>query len=349
MKMVVDRVLEAGLPLRDGLHRSCCAGGLTWALRLLVAVAVPGVMLLPVARAVPPRGQLPKGQALVDSATSIIDTEVSNIVRAGLALRPTYEGMVEAIDQVRQFLLERVAPRYPLDTPEGLLIADGIGDTLAVRLSKVAAEYVKGNPDEMLGPGRIALETVVTNVSLPPGRFLGFHFHTMVQIYATQAESLLAAIDQTDRRHEVMDGFIRHVHDLGMLYSQTHKDAAEKYFSRMAEEDWLARRIRCPQCGHLGMEIRDVLNHVQEDTTGACGELIRTPTAGHAELAKKKVECIWWSHRFTVACPVCGHKLSYEVPLPYLREYRIQLARGEAEFRLPLELQLTKPVKQGSK
>jgi hypothetical protein len=283
--------------------------------------------------AIDPGDGLHHGQELVDWATSLIDARVAEIRRGpqdGETLYGEIRGLVQWIPTYAE---GKIAPQYRLEGPDGLMIQDAISDTLATRLHRVLAEYVKQNPDEILDRGREAFEIATSRVSLPPGRLLGFHLVHMAGLYVAQADTISEMPDLA--LPGVRDGFLRQVWDLCQIHEQIHATAAEKYFCRMSQEDWIAARIRCEKCGHRGFEFKNQMMGIREDTTAACQEIF-DPTRVDPEVILERVECRHWGHIFTAKCPECGEIIKFSVALPYYKALQRELAAGVvSKVRLP--------------
>ncbi len=296
---------------------------------LAVLLAVGGAILLGGVRvgAIRPMDGLHHGQGLVDAATGEIDGRVDAMRSQGLETQLLSQNIRSLVDWVHEYGAATVAPRYSLGSAEGLLITDGIADTLATRLYAVLGDYVADHPEENLGRGRQALEVALASIPLPPGRFLGFHFAHLANLYGAQTDTVLSVAPASEHAG-VHEGYLRRLWDLAQLYHQVHKTNAEKYFCRIAQEDWLIQRMICEECGHRGLRWRDQRMGLREDTTAACLEVLYSTDRG-PEAIRGKFNCRSYGHVFDAACPECGWEVHFNVPLPYYRELQLGIALGE--------------------
>jgi hypothetical protein len=280
----------------------------------------------PEAGAIRPMDYLRYGQDFVEEATGGIDGRVAGM-RAQPYDAPTlYQHVRDLVLWVDDYDRNTVGARYPLDGPEGLLVTDGIADTLATRLIPVLRDYVTGVKDEDLGLGRQAFEVAIAGIPVPPGRFLGFHFQHMALLYTTQADTVLK-MAPAEYHGGVYDGVLRRLWDVAQLYEQVHKTAAEKYFSCVTQEDWMVQRMRCAKCQHRGLRFQDQRMGLREDTTGACKEIL-VSTDNSPEGIKAKFGCRAYGNIFDAICPECSTKVHFTVPLPYYRELQLNIALG---------------------
>ncbi len=298
-----------------------------WACLGLATIVVAGITSG--AKAIEPGDTLEHGQDLVDRATTKIDELVAQMRIPPIRAEPTYRQIRYLLGWSLVYADSIVAPHYPLDQPAGLLITDGIADTIATRLSWVVDDFVEQNPEELLSPGRQALELLIAQTQLPPGLFLGFHLHRMALVYAARADSVLADHALADPEG-VYDGYIRRLRDLTQLYDQTHVDAANKYFCRVKQEDWIIYRTRCTYCGHQGLRFRDQYSEITEDSSAACQEILRSRDAS-PEAIDQRFDCRHWSHYFTTVCPECENTSEFRVPLPFYRTLQRRMALGLEE------------------
>ncbi len=298
-----------------------------WA-AVLVALGLGVIALesLPEAGAIRPVDHLPYGQDLVDQATSEIDGRVAGMRGQPYEAQALFLSIRDLIYWVTNYDQETVGARYPLDGPEGLLVTDGIADTLATRLVPVIRDYVSRVTQEDLGPGRQALEVAVANIPVPPGRFLGFHFQHMAFLYTAQVDTIVS-VAPAAYLDGVYDGYLRRLWDLAQLYEQVHKTAAEKYFSRITQEDWIVQRMRCTKCDHRGLRFKDQRMGLREDTTGTCPEVLIS-TDNSKEGIKAKFDCRAYGHVFDAVCPKCSTEVHFNVPLPFYWELQLDIALG---------------------
>ncbi len=305
---------------------------------MICTCAVAGLMLMPWPRtgAIDPRDQLLNGQDLVDRATEEIDQRVETLIGGRLDRETLYAGINGLLTRVHEFANDVVAERYRLDGPEGLLVTDGIADTLATRLHDLLREYVQHNPEEKLSVGRQALEIALSRIPIPPDRFLGFHLQHMASLYAAQSDTILS-VEGIGDPAGVQDGFLRRVWDLCQLYAQVHKNAAEKYYCRIKQEDWIVQRLRCEKCSHRGLRFKNQMSGMREDTSAACLELMAVVDTSRAGILKR-LNCRSWGHIFDAKCPECGEIIHFSVPLPYYRILQERIATGTEKSPDPSEL-----------
>lgn len=273
--------------------------------------------------------RLPHGQFLVDEATREIDQRVDALAETGFRRQALFEGLGDLLDWVEMFANAEVTQHFPLTDPRGILVTDGIADTLATRFHEVLSQYVELYPDELLTEGRQAIEIVYSEVPVPPGRFLGFHYQRMLNIYHAQAETLLT-MPQIPDPEGVRDGFLRHAWDLAQLYGQVHRDAAEKYLCRIAQEDWILQRMECPRCGNLGYRYRNQRMGMSQVESEECNEILAKRGATSPEEIAARIDCYNWGHVFDVQCPQCADSLTFSVPLPYYKKLQKDMATGKA-------------------
>ncbi len=298
-----------------------------WAAVLMVlGLGVAVLRSLPEAGAIRPMDQLRYGQDLVDQATREIDGRIAGLRQQPYDARALFFNTHELLAWVLQYAEKTVGERYPLEGPEGLLVTDGIADTLATRLCPVLHDYVGKVPDEELGPGRQAMELAAANIPVPPGRFLGFHFQHMASLYAEQADTILK-VAPVEYHSGVYDGFLRRLWDLAQLYDQFHKSSAEKYFSTITQEDWIAQRMRCTKCQHRGFRFKDQRMGLREDTTGVCKEVLIS-TDNSPDGIRAKFGCRAYGHIFDAVCPQCSTVVHFTVPQPFYHDLQLQIALG---------------------
>jgi hypothetical protein len=234
-----------------------------------------------------------------------------------------------------------VAKRFRSGSPDALLITDGIADTLATRLHGLLNDYVEQNPEEILDRGREALEIALARMELPPGRILGFHVVGMARLYGIQADTILTVPGLA--LPGVKDGFLRHTWDLSQIYAQVHSDAAQKYFCRLSQEDWLASRIICGECAHRGVDYTNQMTGIRHDSTATCLEALDV-TRTDPEVVLERIDCRHWGHIFTATCPNCGNEFEFSVPLPYYKIMQRAMATGALQdVQLPEDRYLNIP------
>lgn len=317
--------------------------------RLLGSLALVLILMLALkpmgdAGAILPQDYLREGQDLVEEATALIDARVSTLRGGSLDAETLYMGLVDLFDAVHQFNSEQVSDRYALDCPEGLMVTDGIADTLATRTSWLLRDYIDQNLEELLTRGRQALEMLLVDYPLPPGRFLGFHFQRLAHVYAEVADTVLTKRNIGDPAG-VYDGFLRRVWDLSQVYDQMHANAGEKYFCRIRQEDLIAHRMRCKKCGRTGLKMRNQRFGLSEMQTPDCQEVFASTDTSRASIIKR-FACRSWGHIFETVCPDCGAEDDFSVRLPYYRILQLRVALGEERFPDPEELYLSLPVLQ---
>jgi hypothetical protein len=306
------------------------AGKTPKVIRAIVAAVAAGILMVPILNvgAVDPRDHLHHGQDLVEEATREIDRRVASMLAGQHDTPSMYLGVRDILTWVRGFNEESVAARYRLDEPLGLLITDGIADTLSARLHGVLATYVRENPEEKLTVGRQALELAYAQIPMAPGRFLGFHLQHMATLYAMQADTILNA-PQLEDPDAVQDGFLRYVWDLSQLYEQMHDGVVARYQCRLRQEDWIVQRARCGKCNHRGLKYRNQMTGLREDTTTVgCKEILYS-TDTSPEGIRKRFACRSWGHIFEIECPECGDITRFSVPLPDYKKLQLGRALGE--------------------
>jgi len=296
------------------------------AVLMMFGLAAVALRSLPEAGAIRPMDHLRYGQDLVDQATVEIDGRVAGMRGQPYEAQALFLSIRDLIHWVTDHNQNTVGTRYPLEGPEGLLVTDGIADTLATRLVPVLRTYVTRVTQEDLGPGRQALEVAVANIPVPPGRFLGFHFQHMAFLYTAQVDTIISVAPPA-YLPGVYDGYLRRLWDLAQLYEQVHKTAAEKYFSRVTQEDWIVQRMRCTQCGQRGFRFQDQRMGLREDTTGTCPEILIS-TDNSREGIRAKFDCRAYGHVFDAVCSHCSTTVHFTVPLPFYREVQLEVALG---------------------
>jgi len=301
-----------------------------WGWICLLAATVAGQ-----AGAIHPLDQLHYGQDLVDRGTLEIDRQMGQLRQATGDRAALYAGVRALSAWEAKFAAETIAERYYLEGPEGLLIRDGIADTLVVRLFPVLDEYVRKHPEELLDQARQTFELVTTEVPVPPGRFLGFHFVDLSFILGAQADTIVTVLASQDPPGDpsgVQDGLLRRLWDLGQLYQQTHSTAGEKYFSCITQEDWILRRLRSQKCGERGFRFTKEFTGMKDDPDPRCTELLYGAGRDSATVVQR-IECRHWGHVFHAVCDACPEDtIRFSVPLPFYRELQIRRALGTEEL-----------------
>jgi hypothetical protein len=300
-------------------------------LRALGCLGLAALAWMGVARtigAIDPGDHLPHGQFLVEEATQEIDRRVQALAAGGYGRETLYNGLGELLEWTETYANDRVQGHFALTDPRGIMITDGIADTLSTRFYDLLARYVELHPDEVLSESRQALEIVYASVPLPPGRFLGFHNQRMLTIYFAQAETLLTMPTLRDPEG-VQDGFLRHAWDFAQLYSQVHRDAGERYLCRIDQEDWIVKRMQCPHCGTLGYEFKNQRMGMNQIPTDECTAILAKRSAKTPEEIIERINCYHWGHIFDVQCPACADSVTFSVPLPYYKALQRDLATGK--------------------
>ena len=287
------------------------------------------------AGAIHPLDQLHYGQDLVDRATVQIDRETGRLMKVAGDRAALYRGVRALSAWEASFAADTIGERYYLEGPEGLLIRDGVADTLVVRLTPVLAAYVKKHPDEILDPARQAFELATARVPVPPGRFLGFHFVDLSFLLGAQADTILTVLAHRQPPADpagVQDGLLRRLWDLGQLYTQTHSSASEKYFSTVVQEDWICRRLRSQKCGQRGFRYTKEFTGMKDDPCQRCSDLLYGAKRESAT-PLDRIECRHWGHVFHAVSDSCPEDtVRFSVPLPYYRELQIRRALGKEEL-----------------
>ena len=295
---------------------------------VVLAVCVLGV--IESTGAIDKADQLPHGQFLVDEATAEIDRQVMALMKRGFGREEVYRGVSDILDWVIEYDQTAVAGAFPLTDPRGLLVTDGIADTLATRLHGVLKEYTIAHPEEILTEGRQALEILLAAVPLPPGRFLGFHFQHMGDLYRLRADTLLSMPALNDRAG-VQDGFLRHLWDLNQVYEQVHRDAGERYMCRISQEDWILQRMVCEKCGNRGYRYRNQRMGMSQEDSEECNKIL-LDRSNDTESIERRIDCYHWGHVFTVMFSQCSDSLIYSVPLPNYKVMQKEVATGIPTF-----------------
>jgi hypothetical protein len=295
---------------------------------LLVLLAGIGVSV----GAIDPGDELPNGQDLVEQATLRIDQWAAR-TRPLVADRDRLFGRVKHLFEWEEsFARDTVATRYRLDGSDGLMIRDGIADTIATRLGGLLEQYASRFPDELLSEGRRTFETAAERFPVPPGRFLGFHLVALAELFGAQSDTILAVQQRLGRgdRAGVEDGYLRHLWDLSQLYSQAHRSAGERYLCIITQEDWMAQRLACAKCGRRGLKVYNQRNGMSEDTTATCRAIldVANPSPGSA---LDRIRCRHWGHIFNARCPACSTEVEFSVPLPQYRQMLIEIERGKEQ------------------
>jgi len=281
-------------------------------------------------RAIDEGDKLPHGQFLVDDATAEIDRQVTALLKRGLARDEVFRGVTNLIDWVAEYNRTTVSKQFPLTDPRGILVTDGVADTLATRLYRVLREYVIANPDEILTEGRQAVELLFAGIPVPPGRFLGFHFQHMAGLYGMQADTLLS-MTELDDRAGVEDGYLRHLWNLSQLYHQVHIDAGQRYMCRVSQEDWILQRMVCEKCGNRGYHYRNQRMGMSWEHTAECDSILLNRSSDPEHVARR-IDCYHWGHVFTVRCPSCADTLVFSVPLPNYKIMQKEISLGKASY-----------------
>lgn len=304
--------------------------GLRGVARLALGLLLAGVGLS--AWAIEPGDHLPHGQDLVEQGTYRVDTWAAR-TRGVVADRARlFDAIRHLIAWEGRFARDTIAVRYELEGSDGLLIRDGIADTIATRLSGILRSYASRYPEELLTEGRQTLELTMDRFPVPPGRFLGFHMIHLADLIGTQCDTILAVQQRLGRVDAagVQDGYLRHLWDLSQLYDQAHSTAGERYLCTITQEDWIAQRMVCPKCKKRGLKFYNQKNGLNEDTTQTCREILDMARPEPAS-ALERIRCRHWGHVFYTRCPACSTETRFSVPLPHYRQMLIEIELGKEE------------------
>ncbi len=309
--------------------------------RLAASVLVLGLaLLLPQStQAIDKGDHLKYGQDLVDKATVEIDKRIDTLRGGSMDCEVVYSGLNSLISWWDGYRRDEVAERYYLDEPVGLLILDGVADTLATRISPLLEIYAQRNPEENLSRGRQTLEMLLAHPSYQPptGRFIGYYLEGFSFLYFAQAETLLVQLNKEDRVRTdltesirgVYDGVLRHVLSLIRLYDQVHITDADKYFCRLDQEDSIPPRSKCTKCGQQGLKVTNVMNGLNESETPECAEVELRKLGNGVEGINARFNCKHYGHIFDLECEACSEKFHYSVPLPYFKKMQRDIATGK--------------------
>jgi hypothetical protein len=301
---------------------------------LLIAALCVAALPWGSASAIEMADSLRQGQYLVDLATRQIDGRTASLMASAADRALLFREVRGLLAWEQDYASERIGPRYPLTGPQGLLVRDGVADTLVTRLHAPLQAYVQAHPEELLTAGRQAFELALSSIPMPPGRFLGFHFVQLAGLYGAQCDTILAAVERTHRGdvEGVQDGYLRQLWDMSQLYQQAHATSGEKYLCTVSQEDWMAERLVCPVCGRRGMRLTDQRMALREDTSAECRQFLASQTDDHATRIAKLL-CRRWGHIFDARCQKsdCTGAYDFSVPLPYYRKMMLEIERGEAQ------------------
>jgi hypothetical protein len=329
----MDRARLFAIKARTGSSSARC-GALVLALMLTTAMGS-------LTWAVDEGDHLKFGQDLVDEATAELDKRVAVIRGGSMDTEVVFSGVHDMVDWLEDFRVSHIAERYRLDEPIGLLVTDGIADTLATRLGPLLEEYGRQNPEENLSRGRQTYELLLSHPSyqLPTGRFIGAYMDGFTFLFVAQADTLIDQIatnqDFKSNRREsllgVYDGVLRHLLDITRLYDQVHREASDKYFCRLDQEDAIPPRSRCTKCGHLGLKVKNIMNGLKESTDPECAEPILHALGYGPDAINARFDCRYWAHIFDLECPECAEPVHYAVPLPFFKVMQRDVATGKIE------------------
>jgi hypothetical protein len=287
-----------------------------------------------IASAIDMADSLRQGQYLVERATRQIDARTASLMAAASDRALLVREIRGLLAWEQGYANERIRPSYPLTGPQGLLVRDGIADTIATRLHAPLQAYVQSHPEELLTPGRQAFELALSSIPMPPGRFLAFHLVQLANLQGAQCDTITAAVERMHRGdiEGAQDGYLRQLWDMSQLYQQAHASSGEKYLCTVSQEDWMAERLVCPVCGHRGMRLADQRMALREDTTAECRQFLAGQEDDQVTRVAKLL-CRRWGHIFDARCqqPDCAGSYEYSVPLPYYRKMMLEIERGEAQ------------------
>jgi hypothetical protein len=286
------------------------------------------------AAAIEPADSLRHGQFLVDRATLQIDERAASLRAAVNDRMVLYRGVRDLFDWERRYAGESIQPACPIEGPDGLLVRDGVADTIATRMDGVLRGYLDRHPEELLSAGRQAIELSTSHIPMPPGRFLGFHLVQLAHLFGAQCDTIEAAAARAGGGDldGMADGFLRHMWDLSQLYAQAHATSTDRYLDCVSQEDWMAERLVCPICARQGMRLTDQRSAFREDTTAACrGALYRQSDDQATRVAQ--ILCRHYGHIFNARCKdsSCQGAYEFSVPLPDYRRMQLEMVRGEIE------------------
>jgi len=283
--------------------------------------------------AIDPLDHLSRGQDLVEEATGEIDRRQAEMLKVTDDRAALYGQVRDLSAWERDFAEQHIGMRYDPESAAGLMIRDGIADTLAVRMHPVLAAYAAAYPEEILDRPRQAFEIATNNVPVPPGRFLGFHFVELAGLYGVQADTAMAALARDPGDWDgagIMDGLLRRLWNLSQLYEQVHRTAAEKYFCRIVQEDWIVQRMRSRKCGERGFRLINQHIGMKDNPSEACMQILYGG-AQSSENPAERLRCHYWGHVFEAVHEACADTVRFSVPLPFYRILQIELAEGKAE------------------
>jgi hypothetical protein len=280
--------------------------------------------------AIDPGDELPLGQDLVEQATYRVDSWAARTRPLVGDRDRLFERVRHLIAWEEKFAQDTIAARYRLDSSDGLMIRDGIADTIATRLDGVLEQYASRFPDELLSEGRRTFELAVERFPTPPGRFLGFHLVHLAAMFGAQSDTILKVQQRLKRedRPGVEDGYLRHLWDLSQLYTQAHRTAGERYLCIITQEDWMAQRLACPKCGRRGLKFYNQKNGLREDTTATCRKILDVAEPDPSS-ALDRIRCRHWGHIFNARCPACSTEVEFSVPLPQYRQMLMDIEMGK--------------------
>jgi len=282
--------------------------------------------------AIDPADHLPHGQDLVEQATYRIDSWAAETRPMAGDRERLCQAVRRLIAWEGNFAQDTIATRCPLDGSDGLLVRDGIADTIATRLGGLLDRYASLVPEEILTEGRQAFEIGAADFPVPPGRFLGFHLIHLAYMLGVQCDTIAAMQQRVGRadRAGMQDGYLRRLWDLSQLYDQAHRTAGEKYLCTITGEDWIAQRMACAKCGKRGLKFYNQKNGMNEDTTAVCRKILDVADPSPAS-ALDRIRCRHWGHIFFARCPACSTEVRFSVPLPYYRIMLMEIEQGREQ------------------
>jgi len=267
-----------------------------------------------------PRFKMPR--VTLEQFTSQSRDSVDAWVRRNRGAERSRDGLFEAIRsllaQQNRFEL-RVAEVYPKNQFEWLMITDTAADTLVARVSPILRGYRRLNPEELLGPGRQALEARMAQIVGPPSALMGFHFLRLSNFIYAAADSL-AGGPSTDVAG-LRDGALRFMMDWAHLWDEAHADPIQVYGTRISQQDWIVARLedRCGNSGRDTWNIKEQYMAVELDTTVV-------PIEQH------------FFHELILEAAKCPDDVrDILVSLPMFRDFENEVARRQKEGTLDLQ------------
>ncbi|MCK4415007.1 MAG: hypothetical protein KAY32_15850 [Candidatus Eisenbacteria sp.] len=305
-----------------------------WALVVAGGVVLSLAAAIGPVSAIHPLDHLSRGQDLVEQATREIDRRQALMLQVTGDREALYRRMRQLSVWEQAFAEDSIGMRYRLESAPGLMIRDGIADTVATRLHDVLAAFVAGHSTEILDRSRQAFEIATSRFPMPPGRFLGFHFVELAALYGAQADTAVAVIDRGETAWDsagVMDGYLRRLWNLSQLYQQTHRTPAERYFCRIIQEDWMTQRMRSEKCGARGFRFVNQHIGMKDNPSEECMQILYGGEVSYENVVER-LRCRHWGHVFEAVNAECADTVRFSIPLPFYRIMQIEMAEGEGEL-----------------